>query len=177
MYRYFLSQVCSPLVKTVPGGTWTWSYVNCHRKQIWISPCLFIELDHCKKGEEFRQFLLGKSSVGLGLWHECMEHLWAWVVEGNSMLPFVQMPKGTRSLYMPMYFMFPTLDGSFLIWVCLGLPHERPHLLMHFTENPNLGLHTALRVNNLNQKCHNEVLHWSDTWYKEINTWLRTIVN
>lgn len=58
-----------------------------------------------------------------------------------------------------MYFMFPTLNRSVLICTCLGLPNEGPHLPVHLKKNPDLGLDTALSVNNVKQKCRNEVLN------------------
>lgn len=63
---------------------------------------------------------------------------------------------------MLIYFMLPALGRSFLIWVSLGLADEKPHLPVHHKKPGNLGLPTALNINNPNQKCHNTILNFSD---------------
>lgn len=73
-------------IKTVCGEAWTWSYVNWHRKQIWISVFIYWirQLQKWKIVSPV-SFWKKKKYVFVVLWYEYMENLWALVSEGNSM--------------------------------------------------------------------------------------------
>lgn len=126
MCRYLLSL----MVETDPGQTW--SHVDCHRKQIWISPYSNL-LNYITANWEniFTIFLMEK---------QC----WSWPLVWKYRAPLStnrwkqlhiilhQSPGRSRRPYMPMYFMLPAPGRSFLLWVSLGLADEKPHLPVHY---------------------------------------------
>lgn len=75
--------------------------------------------------------------------------------------------------------MLPALGRSFLISVSLGPADEKPQFPVHYKKTPNLGLPTALNINNPHQKCRNTILNFSDVYceVRETNTWLGNILN